>query len=60
MNSYITESSILGNKRHIKALKKVLRELYDATFFDSDARKKSLLEFIQGPLKMSVEEFLGN
>lgn len=58
IDSYIRENSVIDNKQHIIALKKALRELYEAACFDSDGRKKALLEFLEGSLKTSHENFL--
>ena len=57
IESYITDSSVMGGARHIQMLKMVIRQLYDSSYLGSDERKAALSDFLKGTLKISPEDF---
>ncbi len=60
IDNYLTDAAVLDNASHIKALKQVLRQIYDNAYLGSDAGKAALANFLQETLKMSLTDFLND
>jgi len=58
IDDYITEDAFLASEPHIMALKKALRQIYNATYLGPDTRKAALSDFLNNTLKISLSDFL--